>query len=346
MSSILLIGETPSQEDVRAGRPFTGYAGQELDMMLADAGLSRVDVQLTNVFDACPPNNDLNAWAVPRKDLKSLINPALPFAAIPCKKGAVHPQYVQHNLARLYREIAEKKPNVIGALGNAAVVALCGVSGITKLRGALHFYRPAALDALPVKVIPTYAPRMVLASYEWRPHAVADFIKIRNEAASPYANLRKRKLYLEPTICEVEDWAAYLAAKPFLAFDIETKARQITCIGFAPSPAEAYVIPFWGRSGNYWENPEDELRAHNAVERILCSPATKVAQNGLYDVSYLFKYGIKVANFLHDTMILHHALYPALPKGLDFLGSIYANERAWKRWRVRGGDTHELKREE
>jgi hypothetical protein len=43
-------------------------------------------------------------------------------------------------------------------------------------------------------------------------------------------------------------------------------------------------------------------------------------------------------------MILHHALYPELPKGLGFMGSIYTNESSWKILRERGDDSN--KREE
>ena len=32
-------------------------------------------------------------------------------------------------------------------------------------------------------------------------------------------------------------------------------------------------------------------------------------------------------------MLVHHALYPELNKGLGFLGSIYMNEPAWKHLR-------------
>ena len=65
-----------------------------------------------------------------------------------------------------------------------------------------------------------------------------------------------------------------------------------------------------------------------------------IFQNGIYDVQYLMKYRIRVRNFSEDTMLLHHSLYPALPKSLDFLGSIYANEQAWKRWRLRGDEDY------
>lgn len=40
-SGILLVGEAPSTEDLRTGRPFSGPAGQMLDRMLAAIGLDR-----------------------------------------------------------------------------------------------------------------------------------------------------------------------------------------------------------------------------------------------------------------------------------------------------------------
>jgi hypothetical protein len=40
--------------------------------------------------------------------------------------------------------------------------------------------------------------------------------------------------------------------------------------------------------------------------------------------------GLKIQNCTEDTMLLHHALYPELQKGLGFLGSIYTNESSWK----------------
>jgi hypothetical protein len=42
-------------------------------------------------------------------------------------------------------------------------------------------------------------------------------------------------------------------------------------------------------------------------------------------------------------MLLHHALYPEMQKGLGFLGSIYSNEPAWKLLR---GKAEELKKDD
>ena len=70
----------------------------------------------------------------------------------------------------------------------------------------------------------------------------------------------------------------------------------------------------------------------------------KIFQNGLYDISFLWRaYGIGVRGAEEDTMLLHHALYPESLKGLGFLGSIYCDEGAWKGMR-KGTET--IKRED
>jgi len=44
----MFVGEQPGDQEDRAGQPFVGPAGAVLDKALADAGLSRGDVYLTN----------------------------------------------------------------------------------------------------------------------------------------------------------------------------------------------------------------------------------------------------------------------------------------------------------
>src|SRR5207244_9758678 len=45
----LMIGEQPGHEEDLAGRPFVGPAGKLLDRALAEAGIPREDVYVTNV---------------------------------------------------------------------------------------------------------------------------------------------------------------------------------------------------------------------------------------------------------------------------------------------------------
>ena len=82
------------------------------------------------------------------------------------------------------------------------------------------------------------------------------------------------------------------------------------------------------------------------VGQLLRNPSVKLFQNGVFDLSYLLRMGFVVNNCQHDTMLLHHALYPELLKGLGFLGSIYTSEPAWKLMRLDHREHEELKSDE
>jgi uracil-DNA glycosylase len=56
-ASVVLVGEAPGANEDREGRPFVGRAGRLLDQLLAEAGLKREDVFITNVLKARPPRN-------------------------------------------------------------------------------------------------------------------------------------------------------------------------------------------------------------------------------------------------------------------------------------------------
>jgi hypothetical protein len=56
-----------------------------------------------------------------------------------------------------------------------------------------------------------------------------------------------------------------------------------------------------------------------------------VFQNGLYDMSQLWRHnGIPTVHDTEDTMLMHHAYMPELPKGLGFLATLYSEEASWK----------------
>jgi DNA polymerase len=56
-AEIMLVGEAPGATEDALGRPFVGRAGKLLDEALAEAGLLRADVWITNVVKARPPGN-------------------------------------------------------------------------------------------------------------------------------------------------------------------------------------------------------------------------------------------------------------------------------------------------
>ena len=54
---MVFVGEAPGKTEDELGRPFMGRAGKLLDELLAEAGVVRADVWITNVVKARPPKN-------------------------------------------------------------------------------------------------------------------------------------------------------------------------------------------------------------------------------------------------------------------------------------------------
>jgi uracil-DNA glycosylase len=56
-AAVMIVGEAPGKNEDEQGRPFVGRAGRLLDELLAEAGLVREQVFITNVVKARPPGN-------------------------------------------------------------------------------------------------------------------------------------------------------------------------------------------------------------------------------------------------------------------------------------------------
>jgi DNA polymerase len=56
-ADIVFIGEAPGKKEDEQGLPFVGAAGKFLNEMLAQAGMLRSDVYITNIVKYRPPNN-------------------------------------------------------------------------------------------------------------------------------------------------------------------------------------------------------------------------------------------------------------------------------------------------
>lgn len=56
-ADIVFIGEAPGKNEDLQGEPFVGAAGKFLDELLAEAGMERSDVYITNIVKYRPPNN-------------------------------------------------------------------------------------------------------------------------------------------------------------------------------------------------------------------------------------------------------------------------------------------------
>ena len=350
---LFLLGEAWGENEARIGRPFVGASGIELLRMLDEAGILELtsedsvymrrfwsegkpelldciwnmhpEIYRSNVFNQRPPGNKLEWFCGPRKE---------GIVGYPALVGS---KYVRREfipeLERLADEIINVDPNLILALGNSALWALGGKTGVSKLRGTTCL---STHTASGFKLLPTYHPSAVLRQWENRPVAVMDLIKARREAEYPDIRRPKREIWIEPSL---EDCYAfkerYINGCTMLSVDIETAGNQVTCIGFAPSNQVALVVPLFDarRKGKcYWPNASAEQSAWVFIRSMLESPRPhKVFQNGMYDIAFLWRAcGIKVAEAEHDTMLLSHSQQPESLKSLAFLGSCFADEGAWK----------------
>jgi uracil-DNA glycosylase len=322
--SIMIVGEAWGEHEENAGRAFVGPSGRLLKALLSENGINPRETYMTNVFNRRPMGNNVLNFCGSKA------------TAIAGYRALQQGKYVREEfrpeLNRLYSEVARVEPNVIIALGNTALWALCKKSGIKKFRGS-------PLPSIPIngrtfKVLPSWHPAAVIRQYALKPVLMLDLAKARRQADFPDIIRPSRLILLEPTLDDIEDfYHEHLVGQPFLSCDIETKQRQITEVGYSTADGKrAIVIPFYKRSdnGNYWATLEDELRAWHWV-RTINSEFPLIGQNFQFDMMYFWKtVGIPCPRFEGDTMLLHHSLYPELEKGLGFLGSVYTDEPSWK----------------
>jgi len=338
-AKIMIVGEAPGQQEEMTGQFFIGQSGQELTRMLLDAGIKRGDCYITNVFWERPPGNKLDTFCAKKAEVGKDYH--LP----PIAAGKYVKNEYLHHLDRLADEIRSVQPNIIIPMGNVASWAILQQTKITTIRGTL-----SECTLVPgIKVLPTFHPAAVLRQWSYRSVVVADLQKAAREMEYPEIRRVVRHIHVPDSIQDIRDWLdeyGVLQCPDPLAFDIETHKRQMTCIGFAHTKDNILVIPFFmPPNDNHW-NFADECAALKLVHDILQSRRPKLAQNGLYDIQYLWKeYGTPVRNYLHDTMLLHHSLQPEMQKGLGFMGSVYTDELGWKDLR-KAAQIKETKRDE
>jgi DNA polymerase-1 len=298
-AKLMLIGEAPGQHEDEQGIPFVGMAGRVLDDMLLEAGLDRADIYITNIAKNRPNNNNFDNFTE---------------------------EYLAKAKAEIQEEIAIVRPNAIVICGENALNVLTELKGITKWRGSV-------LSTRVGKVLPIIHPAAIIREWSFRPATVADLIKARRECDYPEIRCQQRNLITMP---KYDDILLYLSSikrdKHKVAFDIETETDQICCISFATSSTESMCIPFWfGSSGSFWSEEQEQMIWHKIKEVLEDETIEKVAQNAQYDMTVLYeKYGIRVNGLWLDTMIAFHSMYPELPKGLDFLCSLYTDQLYYK----------------
>ena len=323
-AKFLVVGEAPGRQEVTAGVPFVGASGQELMKMLQESGIPAEQCRYTNVTMQRPPGNKIDEFF--RSSKKRGVADG---ATLHRGKWAMSP--LLEGIHNLRREIIETNPDVVIGLGNTALWACTGEWGITKWRGS---QMEGDIDGETFKFLPTYHPAGVMRRWDWRWICLEDY----KRANRPW-KLPDYDFLIRPAYTECIEWMDRISLrlrggqKVKLAVDIETRNRQIACVGLADSDRHAICIPILcvEVDSGYW-SLEEELNIVLKMREILTHPnAHIIGQNYIYDMQYFARqYGIR-SGLGDDTMLKHHCAMPGTQKGLDFLSSIYCRYHLyWK----------------
>ena len=324
-AEIMFVGEAISYAEEYENRPFAKDSGFELANLLKPFDFSLHDAYLTNVIRHRPPQRprgqgvDLSAWVTWTK--KESKDKTFMFGAY------VSTQMLEH-ISHLKREIEIVKPRMIVALGNTALWALTGKRGINDWRGSqLWLQLPGCSHTC--KVIPTFHPAHVLRFSELRRivkrdlKRAFDWMQIEGDGAPDW------QFTIRPSFQQTSDFFAAqqtrLKQGPVkFAVDIETRSKQIACVGIATSRLEAICIPIMcaERREGYWSF-EEELVVIEMLRDLLTHPNARIiGQNFHYDDFYFTScWGFR-CNTYSDTMIRWHVLLNCLEKRLSFLCSL------------------------
>jgi DNA polymerase len=153
-ADLMFVGEAPGAAEDQQGLPFVGRAGQLLNELLAEIGLSREDVFIANVLKCRPPGN---------RDPQPLeIESCRPY---------------------LFEQVRLIEPKVICTLGNFATKLLTGSqAGITSVRGMPQVHE---LGGRVVFLLPLFHPAAALRTPSMRETLRSDLQALPDLLAAP-----------------------------------------------------------------------------------------------------------------------------------------------------------------
>jgi uracil-DNA glycosylase len=331
-AKIMIVGDFPAEVEITRGQVFIGTAGQELSKLLREAGIVRSECFLTYALQTRPPEGDIGAYIAQKtKDITPFHKQFLGKSCLPA---------VWEGVDQLRRLVELCRPNVIIALGNVAMWTLTGKWGVDKWRGSVLTTQPDLNLALPnpVKVIPTYSVNRIFGEWEKRPILLRDLRRALSHRDYSHVIQPDNSLLLAPAPPQLALYLSHLQTAVsrgplHLAIDIETRQGHMTCIGLAWSKTEALCIPLTREPfpTPYW-TLEEEAEIVHRLYLLLSHPNLRgIGQNFLYDAQYILRHWNFIPNLFADTMIAQHSMFSNMPKGLDFLASMYCEHYVyWK----------------
>lgn len=342
-ADIAIVGMGPGWQEEQDGRPFVGPSGQLLNAMLADAGVDRAKVYITNVAQCRPRGVQTNAggW-IPKAKVEKL--------SMQCCR------------ARCLAELAEVRPKIVVAVGTMTMEMISdGVKGITQVQGSLNRLAPEA-ELPDTWVIPLFHPAHLLRGEDRFYSVVVEGLKKAKRLAEgglrPTGELR----CIDPSSATVAADLAWLrseidsiiAAGDDIAVDVETTRAEpmdatLTVFGFCSLRRKtgiAVTVRCWNPTTASFEfnwNEQQWKIIDGCIRDLLAAKLRFWFWNYGFDVTVLERH-YKIGGTIGDGMVLHHLYQSDLLHGLAFAAQTFLDIPPWK-WLFRqaelaGAATH------
>ena len=321
---LAIVGARPGKEEARLGHPFVGGSGEELWKLLANHGVRRPQCLVTNSVLTFDPDR------------------ALPTTS-----------EIRENLPRLRAELEAYPSNVIVALGNEALEAVCGLRGIDNWRGSI-----LESTLLPGrKVVACWHPANILRTYERRYILDADLGRAVKQSAFPEIRRPVRNFILDPSMDQCVEFLRAIGDEACVDVECTRATKALRCVGIGDmrDANNILCIPIMRGSMTISEKVVVVREMQKMFDR--CGI---VGQNVGFDKWVLELFGFRVLRLTFDTMLAHHLLWPeagmklktsegkdnfAGGHDLGFISSCYTEEPYYKHQGNLREDTPEAWRE-
>ncbi len=257
--------------------------------------------------------------------------------AVKCRTWDVQPNKTDIKTCKQYLagEIDFIKPKWVLALGNEALTAAAGKSGIMKHRG-VTYEGPHG-----TKVVATISPAMVHRNPGQKGGFEADLLYLRKltEGRDLKAEHKPKVYKVVNTMADLKLLRSNLQGAGGVSFDIESTGfdefapdSRIVCIAFtiwspySDTPEVTWALPLY-----HPESPFRKVwkRALNFVASACETVPKRIAHNGKFDCRWLRHFGWANINLTFDTMIAAHCLDENRPKGLKPLARTIHGVPPW-----------------
>lgn len=300
---LMIVGEAPGAREDESHRAFVGPAGKLLSELLQEVGIDRESAYITNAVKCRPPDNRTPE----RKEVKAC------------------------STTYLSQEIQQVQPEFVLMLGNSALQAVAGKSGITKHRGT-------PFVAQGYTAFGTFHPAAVLRNPSYRTAVMADLERLARMLKGEASKAPPTATKIVSNAKQLRWLINNLSVASTISYDIETYTHDgsnfeewhgdrscIVSISFSWKPGQAAVL-LLHHEMSPWEDPDRVLQL---LKPCLERPDAKyIAHNGKFDARWLAAKGIKVPQTF-DTMLAAHMLDENRLKGLKPLSQLLLGADAY-----------------